>query len=185
VWNAPDAVTSVKLHYSANAGIEASLETGLNGTALDLVDATLTDEQIAIAPHLASMSAFAGEWDADAAKAVLKTQTVLGGYNDEGKLVAATGIQIANALDTLYTMGDVDADEATLGLSYDADMITSNVWAPTAQNVVLNVYGVCQAFSVFTSNDRRSDDGYLVVQRYWYGSHVLSFCCHGISSCIW
>jgi len=141
VWNAPDAVTSVKLHYSANAGIEASLETGLNGTALDLVDATLTDEQIAIAPHLASMSAFAGEWDADAAKAVLKTQTVLGGYNDEGKLVAATGIQIANALDTLYTMGDVDADEATLGLSYDADMITSNVWAPTAQNVVLNVYG--------------------------------------------
>ena len=141
LWDAPDAVSSVKLHYSANAGIEADLETGLNGTALDLTPVTLTDSQVAMAPHLANLSAYAGEWDAEAAKGVLKTQTVLGGYNDDGKLVAATAVQIANALDAVYTSGEMDADEATIGLTYADGNVTSAVWAPTAQNVVLNVFG--------------------------------------------
>jgi pullulanase-type alpha-1,6-glucosidase len=140
VWDAPDAVESVKLHYSLSAGIEATLESGLNGTAVDLTAVDLTDTQRAIDPEVTGASAFTGPWTVDDAKAVLKGQAVLGGYDVDGALVAATGVQIANALDSIYTAGEADADEATLGLIYGDDGITVNLWAPTAQSVTLQVY---------------------------------------------
>lgn len=140
LWDAPDSVATVKLHYSASADLETSLETGLNGTAVELESTTLTDEQAAIAPQLSGMQAWYGDWSADDAKAVLRTQAVLGGYDSEGKLVAATGIQMANAIDQLYTQTEDDADEAQLGAVYTDTGITAAVWAPTAQNVRLLTY---------------------------------------------
>ncbi|GAC14300.1 pullulanase [Aliiglaciecola lipolytica E3] len=140
LWDAGDAVATVKLHYSADADLVASLEDGLNGTALDLMETDLTDEQMAIAPHLSGLTAFYGDWTVDDAKAVFKTQAVLAGYNADGLLVAATGIQMANAIDQVYTTGEDDADEAMLGPIYDGDSITAAVWAPTAQNVQLKLY---------------------------------------------
>ena len=141
LWDVDFAVVdSVKLHYSADASLAVSLETGLNGTVADLTEVDLSDEQKAIAPHLASMPAFAGAWTADDAKAVLKTQAVLGAYNNEGKLVAATRIQIPNVLDQLYTVGENDADEAVLGPVYTDSGIEARVWAPTATNVALKLY---------------------------------------------
>jgi pullulanase len=141
VWDIdPAEIASVKLHYSAAADLEASLASGLNGTAVELESVDLTDEQANIAPHLSSMEAFQGAWTADEAKAVLKTQAVLGGYDAEGTLVAATGIQMANGIDQLYTAGEDDADEATLGPVYDGDSITANLWAPTAQNAQLKLF---------------------------------------------
>ncbi len=142
LWDVDFAVVdSVKLHYSADASLEVTLEDGLNGTVADLTEVDLTDEQQAIAPHLSGLPAFAGEWTIDDAKAVLKTQAVLGGYNDEGKLVAATRIQIPNVLDQLYTVGENDADEAVLGPVYTDSGIEARVWAPTASNVALKLYG--------------------------------------------
>ncbi|WP_026375076.1 alpha-1,6-glucosidase domain-containing protein [Aestuariibacter salexigens] len=138
LWDTDAA--SVKLHYSASADLEATLEEGLNGTAVELTEVTLTDEQIAIAPHLAGLRAFQGEWTADDAKAVLKTQAVLAAYNAEGTLTAATGIQLANGIDQLYTTGENDADEATLGTQYTDTGIITSVWAPTAQNVNLLIF---------------------------------------------
>ncbi|MFQ3250742.1 MAG: pullulanase [Glaciecola sp.] len=142
LWDVDFAVVdSVKLHYSADASLEVSVETGLNGTVAELTEVDLTDEQKAIAPHLSSMPAFAGSWTADDAKAVLKTQAVLGAYNDEGKLISATRIQIPNVLDQLYTVGENDADEAVLGPVYTDSGIEARVWAPTATNVALKLYG--------------------------------------------
>lgn len=148
MWNpVSDAVESVKLHYSANADLEASLESGLNGTAVDLESVVLTDEQAEIAPHLSSMQAFAGEWEAADAKAVMKGMAVLGGYNAEGTLVEATGIQLANGLDQLYTVGEDDANEAQLGAVYADGQITLSVWAPTAQSVNLLRYSEAKTLS--------------------------------------
>ncbi|WP_100657488.1 pullulanase-type alpha-1,6-glucosidase [Alteromonas flava] len=135
-----EGIESMKLHYSAAADLEATLENGLNGTAVDLEPVTLTEEQAAIAPHLADLPAFQGAWTAEEAKSVLKTQAVLAGYDAEGTLVAATGIQIANALDQLYTTGEEDANEAALGPVYTDSGITAAVWAPTARNVRLLSY---------------------------------------------
>ncbi|MGB3724973.1 MAG: pullulanase-type alpha-1,6-glucosidase, partial [Glaciecola sp.] len=44
-------------------------------------------------------------------------------------------------LDEIYTSGEQDADEAMLGPIYNDDGITAALWAPTAQNVALKVYG--------------------------------------------
>ena len=141
VWDAGEDVASVKLHYSAAADLEVSLDTGLSGTALDLTETDLTEAQNTRARYLAGMRAFTGEWTVDDAKAVLKTQVVAAGYDAEGTLVAATGVQTPLVLDDVYTTGEADADEAALGPIYDGDNITAAVWAPTAQSVNLLIYG--------------------------------------------
>jgi len=141
----PTVVSQVKLHYSANADLSVDIDTGLSGTAIELQEVTLTDEQKASAPHLATMLAFAGNWSVDEAKDVLKTQAVLASYDVDGKLNGATQIQTANAIDALYTAGENDADEAVLGVVYSDAGIDVNVWAPTAQAVSLKLYNAAKA----------------------------------------
>ncbi len=140
VWNTDSEVSTVRLHYSANADLEASLDGGLNGTAIDLTDVTLTDEQKARARYLAEWKAYSGDWSVDDAKAVLKAQVVAAGYDAEDKLVVATRVQTPLVLDDIYTSGDEDADEAVLGPVYDGNNISVAVWAPTAQTVKLKLY---------------------------------------------
>jgi pullulanase-type alpha-1,6-glucosidase len=142
LWNVDDLIVdNVKLHYSASADIEITLADGVvNSTSADLTEVDLSDAQQEIAPHLNGLTAFAGEWSVDDAKAVLTTQAIVGAYDSEGKLVQATRLQTANALDEIYTKGEADADEAMLGPIYTDNGITAAVWAPTAQNVMLNLY---------------------------------------------
>ena len=140
LWNVPEAVSEVKLHYSADADLESTLEEGINGTSVSLMPTSLTEDQQARAPHLSSMQAWQGDWTEDDAKAVLRTQAVVGGYDAEGTLLVATGIQLANAIDALYTSGENDANEAMLGGIYTDSGITAAVWAPTASNVDLMLY---------------------------------------------
>ncbi len=71
---------------------------------------------------------------------MLTTQAVVGGYDADGALVVATGIQLANGIDALYTLGEDDADEAQLGGIYSDTGITAALWAPTASNVDLLIY---------------------------------------------
>lgn len=146
LWNIdPTVVSQVKLHYSASADLSVDVETGLSGTAIELQEVTLTDGQKASAPHLANMLAFAGDWSADEAKEVLKSQIVLASYDVDGKLYGATQIQTANVIDALYTAGDNDADEAVLGAVYTDSGIAVNLWAPTAQAVSLKLYNDAKA----------------------------------------
>ncbi|MDT0594460.1 alpha-1,6-glucosidase domain-containing protein [Glaciecola petra] len=142
LWNVDDAIVdTVKLHYSADANLDITLEEGvLNSTTAELTEVDLTDAQQMIAPHLNGLTAFAGNWTNDDAKAVLTTQAIVGAYDSENKLVAATRLQIGNVLDELYTSGDADADETALGAIYTDSGITAAVWAPTAQNVALKLY---------------------------------------------
>ena len=140
LWNVPDTVAEVKLHYSAQADLESSLEEGINGTAVTLMSSSLTEAQASRVPHLSSMQAWEGDWSVEDAKTVLTTQAVVGGYDADGTLVVATGIQLANAIDALYTQGEDDADEAQLGGIYTDSGITAALWAPTATNVDLLLY---------------------------------------------
>ncbi len=140
VWDVdPALITEVRLHHSSTAGIEANDDGVISGTTITLTPTTLTDEQKAAAPQVQDLSAFSGDWTAEEAKAILKNQLVLAAYNEEGAFLA-TSVQSALVLDDLYTKGEADADEATLGVIYDAGDITTNLWAPTAQSVKLNVY---------------------------------------------
>ncbi|MEM7420045.1 MAG: alpha-1,6-glucosidase domain-containing protein [Pseudomonadota bacterium] len=147
LWDVPESVVDVKLHYSAQADLETSLDDGINGTSIGLVETSLSEAQAASAPHLSAMTAWQGDWSTDDAKTVLTTQAVVGGYDAEGTLVAATGIQIANALDALYTSGDNDADEAMFGAIYTGSGITVALWAPTASNVDLLLYNASKSLT--------------------------------------
>ncbi len=141
VWNADfDVVAAVKLHHSSTAGIEADENDNVSGTQASLTNSELSDEQKAAAPLVADWPALAGDWSVDDAKAMLKEQLVLVGYNSENKAVAATYVQADLILDELFTKGDNDADEATLGVVYDNGNVAVSVWSPTAQKVVLKVY---------------------------------------------
>ena len=55
-------------------------------------------------------------------------------------LIAATGLQNAKVIDAIFTAGDEDANEASLGAVYSDTGIAVSVWAPTAQNVDLLTY---------------------------------------------
>lgn len=163
-------VSGVKLHYSAVADLAVDLDTGLNGTAITLEEVELSDEQKAIAPHLADLQAFHGEWSAEEAKQVLKTQAVLASYDSEGLINGATGIQIAKVLDQLYTTAEEDADEAQLGPVYGEDgSISAALWAPTAQSVKLNLYNTDKTLA---SSHAMSLDNITGVWSYTGGSEL-------------
>jgi pullulanase len=61
-------------------------------------------------------------------------------YDNSEKVIAATYVQTPLILDSIYTNGVDDANEALLGLEYDSNGISANVWAPTAQQVNINIY---------------------------------------------
>jgi len=141
VWDVDTSVVAeVRLHHSASAGIEADENDNVSGTAVALSQVELSDEQKAAAPLVSGWPAYSGDWESSDAKAMLKNQLVLVGYNAEGKAIAATYVQADKVLDDLYTKGEADADEAKLGVSYDNGAIDVAVWAPTAQSVTLKVY---------------------------------------------
>ncbi|MBB1402772.1 alpha-1,6-glucosidase domain-containing protein [Pseudoalteromonas sp. SG45-1] len=130
----------IKLHSSATAQLEVDIDTGLNGDTVTLQSSSLTDEQAAKVPHLTNWNAYEGSWDTNTAKALIKSQLVIAGYDSEGKLLEASYVQTAKALDALYTQGEDDANEAVLGVTYGNNAIDVTVWAPTANNMVLNVF---------------------------------------------
>ncbi|WP_434928634.1 pullulanase-type alpha-1,6-glucosidase [Shewanella sp. HL-SH2] len=140
VWNeSSDGIAKFVLHHSATAGIEADNDSNINGIQVELTEATLTDEQKALVPHLAQWPAYEANFSLDEAKNIAKEQLVLVAYDSDNKPAAATHVQVAKVLDALYTQGDADADEASLGIMYD-NGISAKVWAPTAQSVNLKIY---------------------------------------------
>ncbi|UTA47225.1 DUF3372 domain-containing protein [Simiduia sp. 21SJ11W-1] len=101
---------------------------------------TLSPEQAARVPHLANWAAFTVEGlDTAQVKSATTGQIWVTGTSADGQLVG-TAVQIPRLLDALYTQGDNDADEATLGVVYADGNITVSVWAPTAHQVSLKVF---------------------------------------------
>ncbi|PKI16589.1 alpha-1,6-glucosidase domain-containing protein [Colwellia sp. 12G3] len=157
-WNVNfEQVTSVKLHHSATANIGASEDNVdvITGTVVELTEVDLTDEQKAAAPLVADWPAFSASWTVEEAKTITKNQSVLVGYNAEGVAVAATYVQADLVLDELYTKGEMDADEATLGVVYNNGAINVSVWSPTAQNLKLNIYDANK--NMVSSHDMTED----------------------------
>ena len=138
VWN----VESADRLYAAMSGGMDQDEAG-NVTGSDasyaLTKTTLTADQVAMVPHLANWKAFTVDMTTDQAKAAAKGQMIVTGANTAGSLVG-TGVQFPRLLDALYTMGEDDADEAELGVSYSGGVPAVRVWAPTAHTVELKTY---------------------------------------------
>ncbi|MEP1446634.1 MAG: alpha-1,6-glucosidase domain-containing protein [Paraglaciecola sp.] len=66
-------------------------------------------------------------------------------YENSDVVVAATYVQTPRVIDAIYTSGANDADEAMIGLEYADTGIHSYLWAPTAQQVKINIYDANKA----------------------------------------
>ncbi|RSS86224.1 pullulanase-type alpha-1,6-glucosidase [Streptomyces sp. WAC05950] len=136
-WNAPAAAASVQLLASRDGAVKA--ENGaLTGPAqwLRLGRSELTAAQKQKFPHLAAYAAFRVDpRDRDRVREALRGQLVASARAANGAVLAATGVQLAGVLDDLY------ATTAALGPVFKDGRPTLSVWAPTAQQVSLELDG--------------------------------------------
>ncbi|MFJ3630573.1 pullulanase-type alpha-1,6-glucosidase [Streptomyces sp. NPDC090112] len=136
-WNAPAAAASVQLLASREGAVKAANGT-LTGAApwLRLNRAELTAAQKQKFPHLAAYAAFTVDpRDRDRVREALRGQLVASARAANGAVLAATGVQLAGVLDDLY------ATTAALGPVFKDGRPTLSVWAPTAQQVALELDG--------------------------------------------
>ncbi|WP_314411211.1 pullulanase-type alpha-1,6-glucosidase [Streptomyces sp. DSM 40484] len=140
-WNGNDTAASTQLLYSRKGSIKAE-----NGTLtstderwLRLGKTSLTDAQKAAFPHLKDYSAWSVDpRDRDRVREALSGQLVASQRAANGAVLAATGVQIAGVLDDVYGTA---ATKAELGPTFRGGRPTLAVWAPTAQEVALEIGG--------------------------------------------
>ena len=101
-------------------------------------------------PHLAGLGVL--HVSADAAR-LLRGQVAVAALQD-GKLVAATSLQIPGVVDALYA---APAARAALGPVFHGRRPTLSVWAPTAQTVSLERYPTSQSSTPAVVPMRRDD----------------------------
>ncbi|MFI8385659.1 pullulanase-type alpha-1,6-glucosidase [Streptomyces sp. NPDC085540] len=136
-WNAPATAASVQLLASREGAVKAENGT-LTGRAqwLRLGKAELTAAQKQKFPHLAAYGAYTVDpRDRARVREALRGQLVASARAANGAVLAATGVQLAGVLDDLY------ATTASLGPVFKDGRPTLSVWAPTAQQVSLELDG--------------------------------------------
>ncbi|MGP3685571.1 pullulanase-type alpha-1,6-glucosidase [Streptomyces sp. IBSNAI002] len=140
-WNAPAAAASAQLLASRDGAVKAENGTLREGGAqwLRLNRTELTAAQKQKFPHLAAYSAFTVDpRDRDRVREALRGQLVASARAANGAALAATGVQLAGVLDDLYA---TTATTAALGPVFKDGRPTLSVWAPTAQQVALELDG--------------------------------------------
>ena len=135
-WSAADdSSLTYTLAYAPDGGLSAT-DSGIEGgTLITLETGSLSAEVQAKFPHLAGLPALQIPADSLAlVPEILKEQIAVSAVNSDGESVDATGLQIPGVLDDLYTY------DGELGISWDGDVPTIHVWAPTAKSVSLNLF---------------------------------------------
>ncbi|MEU9376442.1 pullulanase-type alpha-1,6-glucosidase [Streptomyces sp. NPDC048255] len=137
-WDAPAAAASVQLLASREGAVTAANGVLSEGGAqwLRLTRSELTAAQKQKFPHLAEYAAHTVDpRDRDRVREALRGQLVASARAANGAVLAATGVQLAGVLDDLY------ATNAPLGPVFKDGRPTLSVWAPTAQQVALELDG--------------------------------------------
>ncbi|GIF13346.1 1,4-alpha-glucan branching enzyme [Actinoplanes teichomyceticus] len=125
----------------------------------------LTEAQRARFPHLWQYGAFR-LGAADLAR-ILRGQVVVTERDAAGKLLAATGVQTAGVLDDLYA----GATGATLGPAFSGGRVSAAVWAPTAQDVQLELHGGGTPVLTPMTRDDRTGVWSVRGPGSWYGKY--------------
>ncbi|MFP4133556.1 MAG: pullulanase-type alpha-1,6-glucosidase [Halothece sp.] len=131
-WNQSEGVT-YELHYAPSGNVRVPVRSG-EGITLREKGKLLWDEY----PKFPNIGGYDGWQIPSAAKplvpAILKSESAIAAYDENGKLIDATGLQLQGVLDDLYSYsGD-------LGVIYDRGTPTLKLWAPTAKSVTLHRY---------------------------------------------
>ncbi|EFL14821.1 LOW QUALITY PROTEIN: pullulanase, partial [Streptomyces sp. C] len=137
-WNAPQTAASLQLLASRDGRIttDGGVLHGAGAPWLRLNRSALTPAQKQKFPHLAAYTAYTVDpRDRDRVREALRGQLVASARAANGAVLAATGVQLAGVLDDLY------ANNSPLGPVFKDGRPTLSVWAPTAQQVALELDG--------------------------------------------
>ncbi len=149
-WQLDDLVSEntakVRIYSADTDDLGYNGETGIAGdNFIEFAPATNTANDLGM-PRYSGLAMFkASDADIADAKNMLKGKLLAIAYDSEDAVLAATYLQTGRVLDDLYTAGDADADETTLGVTYATDGITASVWAPTAKTVSLKIFNASKA----------------------------------------
>lgn len=165
VWAAEDTLAwaisripgaTYRLHYSPTAELQLTDEGIIGGESIELtVDrAGLPEDVLVSSPQLADYIALkVSEEDLPLVPEILRGQIALSvTYNNDSQLGDATGVQIWGVLDDLY------ANDVPLGVNWADDTLNMSVWAPTAQNVRLQMFESSDADAEAQIVDMTRDD---------------------------
>lgn len=147
---------SWRLHASPAGGLALDAESLTGGTAYDLrYDSAGLPASVVVAhPELTGYLAL--RLDAKTAKAardVLRGQVAVALYDENSRLLDATGVQTAYVLDALYAS---TAQRRTYGVTFSGQKPTFRLWAPTAQSVTLLTWPAGSAANAPTSAATRT-----------------------------
>jgi len=137
LWNVVGSPKyTYSIFYSPDASLKLTADGVQNGTEIPLTFSKSGPggDVFKRNPYLGGYSAFKIDPKYfDELPAALKGQLAVVVRDDQGKIIDATGVQIAGALDGIY------AYDGPLGVTFDGDTPTLRVWAPTAieMNVLL------------------------------------------------
>lgn len=144
----------VELRYSPTAEVDVEGVELLGGTVVELTaDGSLSGELAEQFPHLSGFTRYTLPAEAQGdVEEMLTSQMVVGAYDAAGVLLGATKVQPAGVIDELYTY------DGPLGLDFSGDPDVVRVWAPTAQNVRLEIFDT-ELAPVTTAEMTRSELG--------------------------
>jgi pullulanase-type alpha-1,6-glucosidase len=127
-----------ELRYDPAGGLVVADGELAGGSAIRLrAGGALTEAQRQKYPHLWQYTAFSVDpADRGAVVEALRSQVVFAGYDADGSLNLATGVQIPGALDDVYRRAAAER----LGPTFQAGRPSVAVWAPTARTVDLELF---------------------------------------------
>ncbi|MGJ3240964.1 MAG: pullulanase-type alpha-1,6-glucosidase [Anaerolineae bacterium] len=156
-WNveANDSL-DYRLLYSADASMQVNvfgLEGNFESFDLSVNEEGLAEDVLAKFPHLDGYTPFTLSDEAlERVPDILTGQFAIAAYRGEN-IAELSGLQIPGVVDELYTY------EGDLGAHFEAEGVpTITVWAPTAQNVSLNLYADAQPNTEPTVYEMTRDD---------------------------
>lgn len=129
-WN-QDKGTTYELHYAPNGNLLVPVRSG-DGIKLKNGDTLSWDTSY----KFPNIDGYHDLKVPSAAKplipAIVRSETAIAAYDESGKLIDATGIQLQGVLDELYSYS------GELGVIYNQGTPALRVWAPTAKSVTLH-----------------------------------------------
>ncbi|MDH3588073.1 MAG: pullulanase-type alpha-1,6-glucosidase, partial [Gammaproteobacteria bacterium] len=167
-WNTSHGPTSVsyELHHAFDGGLTVPPTTG-SGIPLSF-DSLLTGNSYPKYPNIGGYKALKIPFGSLAdVPNILQGQMALAVYDNAGDLLEATQLQIQGVLDDLFGYS------GPLGLSFDGQIPTFRLWAPTAHNVRLRHWPdpVSGGFAVAMTFDPATGVWELTGDAAWYGEY--------------
>ena len=174
-WDLPPEASgwTFRLHAAPTGGLVVDEEAIVGGTSYSLMldPAGLPADARSQWPHLAAYDALRPpSFSTRQLAGLLSGQLAVAAYDDLGRLVDATGLQIPGVLDDVYT----DAYDRKLGVTWVGPRPRVALWAPTAKDVDLLVRRPGEAADTRVEM-RRDSDGVWIVSGAadWNGASYL------------